>query len=77
MYFSVNTSYKMIMENIWGIDSEFIDPNTISVMISRLKKKITKQQEINQKVLMLFVQQMKKVFMSTQEKSMKKCMVLK
>ena len=31
---------KMIMENIWGIDSEFIDPNTISVMISRLKKKL-------------------------------------
>ena len=30
----------MIMENIWGIDSEFIDPNTISVMISRLKKKL-------------------------------------
>ena len=31
---------EMIMENIWGIDSEFIDPNTISVMISRLKKKL-------------------------------------
>ena len=30
----------MIMENIWGIDSEFIDSNTISVMISRLKKKL-------------------------------------
>ena len=31
---------EMIMENIWGIDSEFIDSNTISVMISRLKKKL-------------------------------------
>ena len=31
---------EMIMENIWGIDSEFIDLNTISVMISRLKKKL-------------------------------------
>ena len=26
--------------HIWGIDSEFIDSNTISVMISRLKKKL-------------------------------------
>ena len=31
---------EMIMENIRGIDSEFIDPNTNSVMISRLKKKL-------------------------------------
>ena len=31
---------EMIMENIWGIDREFIDSNTISVMISRLKKKL-------------------------------------
>ena len=31
---------EMIMENIWGINSEFIDSNTISVMISRLKKKL-------------------------------------
>ena len=43
-YFIMNQNQvltkKMIMENIWGIDSEFIDPNTISVMISRLKKKL-------------------------------------
>ena len=32
---------KEIMENIWGIDSEFIDSNTINtIMISRLKKKL-------------------------------------
>lgn len=43
-YFIMNQNQvltkEMIMENIWGIDSEFIDPNTISVMISRLKKKL-------------------------------------
>ena len=40
-YFIMNQNQvltkEMIMENIWGIDSEFIDSNTISVMISRLK----------------------------------------
>ena len=44
-YFIMNQNQvltkEMLMENIWGIDSEFIDPNTISVMISRLKKKLT------------------------------------
>ena len=43
-YFIMNQNQvltkEMIMENIWGIDSEFIDLNTISVMISRLKKKL-------------------------------------
>ena len=43
-YFIMNQNQvltkEMIMENIWGIDSEFIDSNTISVMISRLKKKL-------------------------------------
>ena len=32
--------------NIWGIDSEFIDPNTISVMISRLKKKLNESSNV-------------------------------
>lgn len=31
---------EMIMEHLWGIDSEFIDINTISVIVSRLKKKL-------------------------------------
>ena len=28
-----------ILERIWGIDGEFVDENTLSVTISRLKKK--------------------------------------
>ena len=39
---------EMIMENIWGIDSEFIDSNTISVMISRLKKKLNDSSNVYQ-----------------------------
>lgn len=31
---------EMIMEHLWGIDSEFININTISVIVSRLKKKL-------------------------------------
>lgn len=31
---------EMILEYLWGIDSESIDINTISVIVSRLKKKI-------------------------------------
>ncbi len=39
------------MENIWGIDSEFIDPNTISVMISRLKKKLNESSNVISKCI--------------------------
>ena len=49
-YFIMNQNQvltkEMIMENIWGIDSEFIDPNTISVMISRLKKKLNDSSDV-------------------------------
>ena len=49
-YFIMNQNQvltkDMIMENIWGIDSEFIDPNTISVMISRLKKKLNDSSDV-------------------------------
>ena len=49
-YFIMNQNQvltkEMIMENIWGIDSEFIDPNTISVMISRLKKKLNESSKV-------------------------------
>ena len=31
---------EMILEYLWGIDSESIDINTISVIVSRLKKKL-------------------------------------
>lgn len=31
---------EMILEKVWGLDSEFIEENTISVTISRLKKKL-------------------------------------
>lgn len=31
---------EMIMEYLWGIDSGSIDINTISVIVSRLKKKL-------------------------------------
>ena len=50
-YFIMNQNQvltkEMIMENIWGIDSEFIDPNTISVMISRLKKKLNESSKLS------------------------------
>ena len=53
-YFIMNQNQvltkEMIMENIWGIDSEFIDPNTISVMISRLKKKLNDSSNVNSNV---------------------------
>lgn len=43
-YFIVNQNQvltrEMILENLWGLDSEFIEANTISVIISRLKKKL-------------------------------------
>lgn len=31
---------EMILESLWGLESEFIEDNTVSVTISRLKKKL-------------------------------------
>ena len=33
-----------ILERIWGIDGEFVEENTLSVTISRLKKKLGREQ---------------------------------
>ena len=33
-----------ILDRIWGIDGEFVEENTLSVTISRLKKKLGREQ---------------------------------
>lgn len=49
-YFIINQNQvltkEMILENLWGLDSEFIEENTISVIISRLKKKLGTASEV-------------------------------
>lgn len=49
-YFIINQKQvltkEMILENLWGLDSEFIEENTISVIISRLKKKLGTASEV-------------------------------
>ena len=49
-YFIINQNQvltkEMILENLWGLDSEFIEENTISVIISRLKKKLGNASEV-------------------------------
>ena len=35
---------ESILERIWGIDGEFVEENTLSVTISRLKKKLGREQ---------------------------------
>lgn len=49
-YFIINQNQvltkEMILENLWGLDSEFIEENTISVIISRLKKELGTASEV-------------------------------